>query len=194
MRSAYGLLVHSAGDLLGDHGPDVAKILRRMKTNGAAHHIGVSAYNADELYAALGVLTDADLVQMPVNVFDQRLVRGGVLAELKSRGVEIHARSAFLQGLLLMDPSEAPSYFDPVRDRLEGWRAFCSARGLSPLAAALGFVTGLPEVDYVVVGVESVEQLEQVLAAAEPLDPADFADLALTDPAFLEPSRWQVER
>jgi len=193
LTSVYGLLVHAAGDLLGDSGPDLARLLVRSRENGIARRIGISAYSAEEIYAALEVF-DADLVQVPVNVLDQRLLGSGVLADLKARGIEVHARSTFLQGLLLMEPAAAPAYFSPIRDRLEEWRDFCAARGLSPLAAALGFVTGLSEVDRVVVGVESAEQLTQIVAAAGPLDPADFLALALDDPMYLEPSRWQVER
>ncbi len=191
LMPAYGVLVHAAADLLGEYGEGIAKLLVRSRDNGAMQHIGVSAYNAEELYAALEVL-DADLVQLPVNVFDQRLVKSGVLTDLKARGLEIHARSAFLQGLLLMEPDAAPAYFDPIRPRLAAWRMFCAERGLSPLQAALGFVTGLPEVDRVIVGVESAQQLTQVIAASTPLDPTGFDALALDDPEFVEPSRWRV--
>jgi len=137
---------------------------------------------------------DADLVQVPVNVFDQRLVKSGALAELKRRGIQVHARSAFLQGLLLMAPAKLPAYFEPIRDRIEAWHSFCAERDLTPLAGALGFATGLADVDRVVVGVESVQQLQEVIAAAVPLPAADFATFALDDPAFVDPSRWQVER
>ncbi len=186
----YGLLIHRASDLLGEYGPKLAEMLKRFKANGAVEHIGVSAYDAEELFAALDVVGEADLVQMPVNVFDQRLVKSGALAELKSRGIEIHARSAFLQGLLLMDPSTAPTYFDPIRDHLVAWRAFCAERDLTPVAAALGFVTGLSEVDRVVVGVESAEQLAEVVASAAPLPTADFAQFGLGDIDMIDPTRW----
>ena len=41
-----------------------------------------------------------DLVQLP-SLFDQRLLQNGTLASLRDRGVAIHARSLYLQGLLL---------------------------------------------------------------------------------------------
>ena len=43
-----------------------------------------------------------DIIQLPFSVFDQRLLQDGTLSTLKSLGIEIHARSIFLQGLLLM--------------------------------------------------------------------------------------------
>ncbi|MEI7814198.1 MAG: aldo/keto reductase [Coriobacteriia bacterium] len=189
----YGLLVHHPADLLGDDGPELAEMLQKLKASGAVERIGVSGYGAQELFAALEMLGDADLVQVPINVFDQRLVSSGALAKLKARGIEVHARSAYLQGLLLMDPSEIPDYFDPIRDRIAAWRVFCAERSLTPLAA-LGFVTGIDEVEHVVVGVESAQQLAGVLAAAEPFQSADFAELAIDDPELVDPSRWSVRR
>jgi aryl-alcohol dehydrogenase-like predicted oxidoreductase len=189
MASVYGLLVHSADDLLGESGSELAAALQRCRTGGLVEKIGVSAYTAPQLFAALDVL-DADLVQVPVNAFDQRLVNGGALAEIEARGIEVHVRSAFLQGLLLMSPAELPAYFEPIRPHMEAWRVFCAARGMTPLAAALGFVLGLPQVDQVVVGVESAAQLAEIVTAVIPLDGADFRELALTDADMIDPTRW----
>ena len=190
-RSVRALLVHAASDLLGADGRELAARLRRLRESGRVERLGVSIYSAAELEGTLSVL-DAEVVQVPVNVLDQRLVADGTLERLKARGVEIHARSAFLQGLLLMDPAALPPYFDPIRARAVEWRRFCAERGRTPLAAALGFVTGLAAVDAVVCGVETATQLDEVLAAAVPLDPSEFRELALDDPDFVDPSRWKV--
>lgn len=189
--SVHVLLVHAAADLLGAEGPALAARLRRLREQGRAARLGVSVYSAAELERALGVL-DAEVVQVPVNVFDQRLVTDRTLERLKARGVEIHARSPLLQGLLVMDPAALPPYFEPIRERAAAWRRFCAERGLTPLRAALGFVAGLATVDRVVCGVERAAQLEEVIAASAPLEPGAFRALALDDPDFVDPSRWKV--
>jgi len=128
-----------------------------------------------------------------VSVFDQRLLADGTLERLKERGIEIHARSALLQGLLTMAPDRLPAYFAPIRERVAAWRGFCAARGSTPLRAAIGFACGIAAVDAVVCGVETAQQLAELIAAAgEPLDPAEFRALALDDPDFVDPSRWKV--
>src|SRR5262249_17350751 len=96
----YGLLVHRASDLLGPEGDDLFEAMRRLKQLGRVAKIGVSIYDARELEGVLA-RHQPDLVQLPLNVLDQRLLAGGQITRLKSAGVEIHARSAFLQGLLL---------------------------------------------------------------------------------------------
>ncbi len=189
-RHVYALSVHAAADLAGVRGRALAQRLRALRESGRVERLGVSVYSVAELMQALAVL-DVDVVQVPLNVFDQRLLRDGTLRRLKSQGVEIHARSALLQGLLLMDPAAPHAYFDPIRSRLVAWRRFCADRGLTPLRAALGFARGIDEIDQVVCGVESVAQLEEVLAAGT-LDPCEFRDLAIDDPDFVDPSRWRI--
>lgn len=189
--SVHALLVHAASDLAGARGRDLAERLVRLRETGRVKRIGVSVYSAAELARALAGL-DADVVQVPVNVFDQRLVTDGTLDRLKARGLEIHARSAFLQGVLLTDTARLPAYFDPIRGRLAAWRTFCATHGVTPLQAALGFLAGIDAIDHVVCGVDSVAQLEEILRAGAPLSGADFRALALDDPDFVDPSRWKI--
>jgi aryl-alcohol dehydrogenase-like predicted oxidoreductase len=127
-----------------------------------------------------------------VNVLDQRLIESGHLRKLKERGVEVHARSAFLQGLLLMDPESLPAFFEPVRSLLRDYRAAIRDKDLSPLQAAIGFVAGLPEVDVVVCGVNDTDQLEELCRNYRELDPVIFRKFGINDEQMLDPSQWQA--
>lgn len=109
-NAVYGLLVHHAGDMLKEGGERLAAWLIEQKVSGKAVKVGVSVYDRDTLDAILQKI-DIDMVQLPLNIFDQRFLANGYLAELKAAGIEIHVRSAFLQGLLLMEPSTLPSFF-----------------------------------------------------------------------------------
>ena len=57
-----------------------------------------------------------------------------------------------------------------------------------------GFVLGVPQIDVVLCGVNDGAQLEDICARANALPPAQFAELAVADPALLNPSRWSVNR
>lgn len=188
---AYGLLAHSADDLIGDGGEALYRRMRELKARGAVEKVGASVYSGAQIDALLARY-ELDLVQMPVNVFDQRLVRDGHLAKLRAREVEVHARSAFLQGLLLMDPEKVPPHFDPWRDTLRAYRAWLAAREFTPVQAALGFVVGLPEVDAVICGVNDDAQFHELCALAAPLPAEEFAEWAQDDPALLDPSQWRL--
>lgn len=186
------LLVHHVADLTGTEGSEVLKALVDLKRCGCVAKIGVSAYGGADIDAAIAI-HDFDLVQLPLNVLDQRLVASGQLRRLKDRGLEIHVRSVFLQGLLLMAPASVPAYFAPIRARLEAWSRALEERGLTPLQGAFAFVRAL-DVDVVLVGVDSAAQLaanQQAFLTAADCD-LDFASFAVNEEAFINPSRWRL--
>jgi aryl-alcohol dehydrogenase-like predicted oxidoreductase len=182
------LLVHAVSDLLGPDGDEVWRALRQLKDEGVTKAIGISAYVASDP-AGLARRFRPDVMQVPFSLLDQRLLHDGSLSRLKDLGVEIHARSLFLQGLLLMtQPPEklrdAVPLLRAVRDRIAAARS-------TPLAAAVSFVLSRPEVDVAVVGVTSRRELDEVLTAAPSILPAqDWAACALEDERILTPSRW----
>lgn len=191
LGSVDTLLVHHADDLLEASGDGVYAELVKLKQEGHVRRIGFSAYNGSQIDLALDRY-DVDLVQLPINVFDQRLLEGGQLQRLRSRGVEVHVRSIFLQGLLLMDPSALPIYFDPLRSRLTAWRECLASRGLTVAQGALAFARSL-NVDVIIVGVESAVQLEGNLAdfGAARAGDLDFLPYAVNDERFVNPSLWR---
>lgn len=192
LDSVDALLVHHAADLLGPSGETIFSELARLRKDGRLSRIGLSAYTGAEVDAALERY-DIDLIQIPVNVLDQRLVMGGQLQRLRERGVEIHVRSVFLQGLLLMEPANAPAYFSAIRPLLQAWREVLTEGGMTPAEGAFAFVQSL-DVDVVLVGVENAQQLQanqQDFSRAR-TEKMDFRKFALNDEAFLNPSRWKL--
>lgn len=188
--SVYGLMIHNVADVLAHGGGRLMDRLAALKQRELVTKIGVSVYTAEQIEMVLERF-EIDLIQLPINVFDQRLLQGGQLAKLKAAGVEIHARSAFLQGLLLMEPSTLSSHFDTVKLHLRRYQEYFIQRGVTPVQAALGFVAGLDEIDVVICGVNNHQQLEELCTAATPLPAVDFHDFAINDDLILNPSKWQ---
>jgi len=191
----YGLLAHHAPDLLAEGGQILYAEMAALKREGLVQKIGASVYTGRQLDALLSRFA-IDLVQLPLNVLDQRLLADGTLGRLRAAGVEIHARSVFLQGLLLMEPGRLDTRFSTVKDHLSQYHAFLGRAGVDPVRAALGFVASVPEVDQIIVGVVDAEQLQQVLdaAARPPLDASELACFAWHDESILDPSRWRPAR
>lgn len=193
MKSVYGVLLHRAADAAGANGARLSKALQELKQEGLAQKIGVSVYGADELEEVLENFVP-DLVQLPSNAFDQRLLRSGWLARLAALGVETHVRSVFLQGLLLMPASQRHSAFDHYRKELDRFDRFCNEYNLTPLEAALGYVRHLPG-EAAIVGVTKRAELEEIVRAMEagnvpPLEA--YAALACDDVGLVNPSMWRL--
>ena len=189
--SVYGVLVHHAEDILAEDGARLMDALLELKMRRLVQKVGVSVYGQPQLDAVLARYP-IDIVQVPLNVLDQRLLASGALARLKRRAIEVHARSVFLQGLLLMDPDGLKDYLRSARDALQRFRAFAQARGLTPVQAALRFVAGRDEVDCAVIGVARHQELEQVAAAFRAAAGAreDYSGFALDDESILNPELW----
>lgn len=185
----YGLLLHRPEALLGSQGDVLYHSLNLMKEQGLVKKIGVSIYRPREL----NFLCDKfsfDLVQSPLNILDRNLEKSGWLHELRNLGAEIHTRSVFLQGLLLMNPSKRPTYFQrwqPLWDRWDQWLTNAKS---TPLQACLSYVSSLPEVSKIVVGVDSLSQLKEILDIPSGNLEIPDSTIASNDPELIYPFHW----
>ncbi len=191
VSAVYGLLLHRSEQLLGQNGKELYRVLQEFKDNGQVQKVGVSIYAPSEL-EAITELFRLDLVQAPFNLVDRRLHTTGWLQRLKSDGVEIHTRSAFLQGLLLMPQAAIPSKFMPQSDLLKIWHNWLSDYDVNAVQACLSFPLSFLEIDRVVVGAEGVNQLEQIISAANSALQVDFPDLQCEEENLIDPSRWYL--
>lgn len=183
-----GLLLHRPDQLLGRHGADIYNALTSLRGSGQVRRIGISVYEPAQLDALSAF--SLDLVQAPLNVFDQRMLRSGWLNRLQRNGVAFHARSAFLQGLLLMPPEQRPAQFAVWGDAWKLWDDWLGAQRLSPLEACLRFAVQASGVERVVVGVDSGKQLQSILAAVRGPMPELPEALARIEPLLLNPANW----
>jgi aryl-alcohol dehydrogenase-like predicted oxidoreductase len=194
----YGLMAHHADSLLAPEGARLWDALQELKRQGLVARIGVSVYTPAQLSGILDRFP-IEIVQLPFNVYDQRFLRAGLLDRLQASGVEVHARSAFLQGLLLMPSDRLPGQFEAIREHHRRFHDKVAAAGLSPLAGSLGFCLAQPQIDKVIVGCESTSQLDGIL---DVVDHGNFCDhdpifkqlelFALDDEAIINPSRWSL--
>lgn len=162
----HGVLLHRPSQLLQSNGDDLYKGLQSLKDQGLTRKIGVSVYEPEELDQLLNSY-DLDLVQAPLNLMDRRLVDSGWAKKLKDANVELHTRSAFLQGLLLMPAHERPLKFNRWVDVWAVWDEWLLEVNLTPLEACLRYLNSVKEIDRIVVGVDTEVQLRQIVKASQ---------------------------
>ena len=189
--AVHGLLLHQAHDLAKPGWQYLVDAMAEALARGWTSRIGASVYDANQLTLVESRFRP-ELVQLPLNVLDQRAIISGTLARLKVAGVEVHARSVFLQGLLLMDPQELPEFFAPVRANIANARALWRQRGLSALDGCLAFAFQRAEIDAVIVGVNSLKEFVQIETAVTSYagKHVDVDPDGPIDPIFIDPSRW----
>lgn len=191
IKKLRGLLLHRSQELLGAPGQTLYAALDALKTQGLVDKIGVSIYDPQEL-DPLWPHFRFDLVQAPFNILDRRLVTTGWLTRLKQAGAEVHVRSVFLQGLLFMHSASRPSYFQRWQPLWGQWHQWLADKKLMPLQACLCFVLAHPEIDRVIVGVDSLKHLQDILAVTETTGIEPPANLISADLDLINPSKWKT--
>ncbi len=188
--SLYGLLFHRVADLRDHRAADVWNGLREARNRGTLERIGVSIYDSDDLEIVARDFTDLDIIQVPGNVVDRRLLDHPALETLHANGAEVHVRSAYLQGLLLAEPADLPEYFASLRPAVESIRERAISTETSPAAVCLSFLAGHPSVDRIVVGSTSAAELAATITAFDAAPSIAGLDVPPADAELLDPRTW----
>ena len=188
--SVYGLLLHRPQQFHGSLGLEVLSALKTLKEKGVINKIGVSIYNPEDLDGL--PLEDIEIVQAPYNILDLRIFTSGIAKKLKDLGIELHTRSAFLQGLLLMPARDRPAKFKRWDVLWSKWDAWLSEHDISAKQACLGFVLSKKEIDRVIVGFDSSLQLKELLEIAGKDFLNDGPMFEGSDLNLINPSYWSA--
>ncbi len=194
--SVYGLLIHHSEDLLSKEGHLLFEAMTALQSEGRIEKIGVSCYSRHQINQIVAIYP-IQLLQIPLNILDQRLIEDGYLETLKSKGIEVHARSIFLQGLLLMDPRRLPSHFGPVQEHLKRFHGDIALASLSPLQACLSFGLERQEISTIICGVNSFDQLTEIVRCVRTTEGPvrfDFSRYGIHQDEILSPTQWPKDK
>lgn len=153
----YGYLFHDFKSFLDR--PELLEEIRSLKKSGTIEKIGFSLYYPQELEYLFNNNVEFDLIQFPFSILDQRFLK--YLPELKRRGIEIHVRSVFLQGLVFKDPKELEEFFVPIKEKLQNLNSISQELKTPISAICLNFVLLNDDIDKVIIGLESYENLQE---------------------------------
>jgi aryl-alcohol dehydrogenase-like predicted oxidoreductase len=187
----YALLVHKVDNLLSAGGNLFYQTIKQFKTDDYVGKIGASLYSPDEGERLLDRF-EIDIVQIPLNLMDQRMLNSGMLAKFKQQGIEVHVRSAFLQGLFFLKPSELSGNLQHAAPYVEKLQEAARQFAIPINELALRFLLNIPEVDKIVVGVDSLIQLEanlDIFHRPQEL-PVDYSQFACGDVNLINPTYW----
>jgi len=156
--------------------------------------LGVSIYNEYEIRLVLNKKYKPDVIQVPLNILDTRLYQSGILTQLYDMGVEIHARSIFLQGLFFLDNDQINNSFPEVISELNKLKKIAENVGISLAKLSLLWVTSLPAISQVIIGVDNSNQLKEHLDTLTLSIDEEAFDKALKlnydNEKILNPSNW----
>lgn len=190
------MLLHTSACLSESHRNGVLDFLSEIKVKGLTNRVGVSVYCQSELDDEC--ISRLDVVQLPISIYNQTMLRDGSLGYLKRMGIKVQGRGVFHQGLLLCGAELWPEWIsDSWKQRQRSIESYVKQKGASLVSAALGFIKPISEIDTVVVGVCSPKELMSIVKAwNEPFNlPESLIQIsANTDDQFCDPRKWPKEQ
>ena len=197
LSSIYGILIHDPLlPLNHNKWPTIYKALLKLKKKKIITKIGVSVYSRFELDQILKIFTP-DIIQFPLNVFDQSFNDMKYLKLLKDKKIELHARSIFLQGILLKN-FKKHKFFIKWEDNFQKWNNFLKVNKLSRLNACLKFLLQNHLIDKIVIGLGNHKHFNAFVSELKILNKGsnkycDFSKLNCDDKILRDPRYWNTD-
>ncbi len=190
-RKPNAVLAHRTEQLFDT--PENLEWLLQLKDTGQIQKWGCSLYQLDDLERLMQIAIP-DIVQLPINIFDQRAISTGLLNICQENGIEVHVRSLFLQGLVFLRRDQFSKRFPKHTNLFDTACEIAKSADCDLSELGLRWLAHDPRVTTVVLGAERWTQIQMNLQAAESPLPIDVREklplLASTDESLINPSKW----
>ena len=188
-KKLYCLLLHNPSDILSSYGKNIYLALKRLKEEGLIEKFGVSTYELGELNSIVDNFK-IDIVQHPVNILDRRLEKSGTLKKLNIQGIEVHCRSVFLQGLLLLNLEKIDLKFHPFKKDLLKIHNFSMKSQKTIQEICLNYVLNIKNISKIIVGIDNEKQLKELIKIIENKEVINIPEFKISNKNILDPRSW----
>jgi aryl-alcohol dehydrogenase-like predicted oxidoreductase len=189
----YAVILHNAELMYSKNCQVLYEFFLNLKKEKICKKIGISSYSEKDF--KLFKKFDYDIIQFPVNVFDQRILKKKNLNYIKKLKIEVHARSIFLQGLLLNYTYES-SYFSKFKE-IKKFKKFLLDNKLRNLYTCLDFIYQIKFIRLVVIGIDNLNQMNEIekeLLIIKKnnlsINSQDYRKLKTSNQRLIDPRKW----
>mgnify|MGYP001248845103 CR=1 FL=1 len=182
------LLFHDDKILFKKNGPVIFQNIETFKKK-YFDKIGISIYETKKLNY-LTKTYNIDVIQFPYNILDNSIIYSGWLKKLKNRGIEVHARSIFLQGLLVNKLIYKKKYFKKWKNLFSKWYKYLDVYNISPIDYCLNDAT-LYEFDQIIIGINNYDHLNEILNFKKLKNYNKLIKIKIMDKKLIDPRQWK---
>ena len=153
------IMLHNSYNLF--HNADkTAEVMGSLISRGYCDMVGASVYTAEDVHEVLKH-PEYTATQIPMSIFDQRLIVGGVVEELRQRDFTVFVRSVFLQGVFFLDPEKItdPILLEYAKPKILKLREYAETEGMSIAEIAISFMRDVPGITSLVLGADTPGQV-----------------------------------
>ncbi len=189
-KKLYGVLLHNPQDLLSINGDQIYMKLLELKKKNIIKKIGISSYSTKEVDQIISKY-NIDLLQIPFSIFDRRIIKNRWLRKIKSKKIEIHVRSIFLQGLLTQNPAKISKKFKKWSRHFLKWDSFCNDKKITKELGALKFVQMFKDINKIIIGIKGFKDLKNNIENYSIKKKINFPNnLSCYDKKLINPYNW----
>tara|TARA_B100000963_G_scaffold233086_2_gene203576 strand:- start:3185 stop:4033 length:849 start_codon:yes stop_codon:yes gene_type:complete len=161
--------------------------LVQLKKKKFFKNLGVSIYNFNKIKFLINNY-ELDVIQCPFSIFDQRLIKTGAFENMKKKGIKIHVRSIFLQGILLNKISIKEKIFNKLKANIRALNDYAHFKEVSTLDLCLNYVMSY-KIDKIVIGFSSLNNLKEIVSYKK-VKNLDYNKFSNISSKFLDPRKW----
>ena len=166
IESLEGLLFHDPSDLKSNNGLDILNWIQDFKSNGLVKRIGISIYSEEDLVDL--PLDKLDIVQLPISVYDQRFLKNNMISFLKKKNIAVHARSIFLQGVILSDKNNFPKFLSKeFKSHHCRFIDMLKKNKTNALFESINFIKNIDHIESILFGISDIQDLKEILLTWE---------------------------
>lgn len=182
------ILFHDVKVLFTKNGFKIFRNLEILKKKKYFQKIGLSIYDTQCLSYMIANY-DFDVVQCPYNILDRRILASGWFDKLKSKGIEIHIRSIFLQGLLVNKLVYKKQYFEKWKKKFSEWFIWLENNNISPIDYCFSDLLNY-DFDKIIIGINNSKNLEEVINFRT-INKKKMINFSISDKKLIDPRNWK---
>ena len=184
------VLIHDAFKIHKNDFYFIGQTMEKLRKTLKFKKWGISVYSPNEFYNLLQK-HNFQVVQMPLNILDQRALEHSVIWKCKEANIEFQARSVFLQGLLIQNEIKN-CYLNNFSDLIK-FKRWCFDNKCNPLDACISFIKSINTEFKIVVGFRSLKEVKQIINSFNNFDNIyDFKELSSDNIELIDPRNWKL--
>ena len=155
LQNMEGLLLHYPNDWLNNN---IRTFIKDLLKNNLINSFGLSIYSENDLHEDNNI----NIIQAPGNIFNQEIFTSNKINNFYLNKGEIHIRSIFIQGLLLMKQSDIPKKLDELKKPLYYLHNYAKEMNIDIASLAILCVKKLMPKAKIIIGLDNIDQIKDL--------------------------------
>ena len=190
LKSFEAILIHNVHSISKKKLISIILFLKSIKKLKLIKKIGLSIYDIKDLKKIEELKLKVDIIQLPMNIFDNTFINNHLIKKLKKRGTKFHARSIFLQGILLQNTDSLPKYFLKWKQLFKRWENWHVKYKKKKLNSCINFINNVKFLDKIILGINDLDQLKEILSVKKSHYPTNILS---KNQKLIKPFLWNLK-